>query len=100
MYPDNIHPYFDSIFTPASLFLFCGLCNLVYCIADNTDGRLARRDCKTSAIGEYLDHGLDCVTSLLSTCVACLVFSVSTANMAVAVVMVGIVTVLSHTLHV
>lgn len=98
-YPDNIHPYFSSIFTPATMFLFCGLCNLIYCVADNTDGRLARRDKKTSGIGEYLDHGLDCVTSLLSTCVACLIFSASTANMSVAVVLIGIVTVFSHTLH-
>lgn len=99
IYPDNIHPYFSSIFTSATMFLFCGLCNLIYCVADNTDGRLARRDKKTSGIGEYLDHGLDCVTSLLSTCVTCLIFSVSTANMSVAVVLIGIVTVFSHTLH-
>eukprot|EP00755_Sulcionema_specki_P009749 Sspe_Gene.6484::Locus_2185_Transcript_1_1_Confidence_1.000_Length_1961::g.6484::m.6484/K00993/EPT1; ethanolaminephosphotransferase len=44
-----------------------GLFNLVYMLLDNLDGKQARRIKMSSAIGEYLDHGGDCFTSLLST---------------------------------
>ncbi|EPY41276.1 ethanolamine phosphotransferase [Angomonas deanei] len=84
------------------LFLFysvCAILYLTYCVADNTDGRLARRDRKTSVIGEYLDHGLDCVTSLLSACVAFCVMGCTMCNMSISVCMVAFVTILSHTLH-
>lgn len=47
-------------------FIICGLLNWIYIIADNTDGKQARRYKMSSLIGEYLDHGLDSVTALLS----------------------------------
>ncbi|CAJ1022204.1 putative CDP-alcohol phosphatidyltransferase [Leishmania utingensis] len=84
--------------SPSLMLVLCGSLNLIYCVADNTDGRLARRDKKTSAIGEYLDHGLDCVTSLLSTCCVFLLLA-SLCNMTISVCLVAFVTVLSHTLH-
>lgn len=87
-----------SYVTPTALLTLCGVLNLLYCVADNTDGRLARRDKKTSVIGEYLDHGLDCVTSLLSACVAFSVLS-SLANMTISVCLIASITVLCHTLH-
>ncbi|KPA78562.1 putative ethanolamine phosphotransferase [Leptomonas pyrrhocoris] len=95
--PTQMQPVF-SFLTPASLLTLCGLLNLLYCVADNTDGRLARRDRKTSVIGEYLDHGLDCVTSLLSTSCAFALLS-SLTNMTTSVCLIAFVTVLSHTLH-
>eukprot|EP01062_Namystynia_karyoxenos_P084336 TRINITY_DN9895_c0_g1_i1.p1 TRINITY_DN9895_c0_g1~~TRINITY_DN9895_c0_g1_i1.p1 ORF type:complete len:373 (+),score=70.78 TRINITY_DN9895_c0_g1_i1:81-1199(+) len=53
--------------TPNSLELAAaGVLNLCYMILDNLDGKQARRTKQSSAIGEYLDHGGDCVTSLLS----------------------------------
>jgi phosphatidylglycerophosphate synthase len=95
--PTQMQPVFD-LFTPASLLTLCGVLNLLYCVADNTDGRLARRDKKTSVIGEYLDHGLDCVTSLLSaSCAFALLASLT--NMTISVCLIAFVTVLSHTLH-
>ncbi|CCW61255.1 unnamed protein product [Phytomonas sp. EM1] len=94
----NARPYFSSL-TPTSQLILCGFLNLLYCIADNTDGRLARRDQKTSVIGEYLDHGLDCVTSLLSTCCVFLVLGCSLSNMAISVCLIAIATALSHTLN-
>eukprot|EP01059_Diplonema_ambulator_P034873 TRINITY_DN8029_c0_g1_i1.p1 TRINITY_DN8029_c0_g1~~TRINITY_DN8029_c0_g1_i1.p1 ORF type:complete len:331 (+),score=59.58 TRINITY_DN8029_c0_g1_i1:50-1042(+) len=48
-----------------ALYLAGGL-NLVYMTLDNLDGKQARRLKLSSAIGEYLDHGGDCWTSLLS----------------------------------
>lgn len=95
--PTQIQPVFN-VFTPASLLTLCGMLNLLYCVADNTDGRLARRDKKTSVIGEYLDHGLDCVTSLLSACCAFALLA-SLANMTISICLLAFVTVLSHTLH-
>eukprot|EP01061_Rhynchopus_euleeides_P016253 TRINITY_DN27515_c0_g1_i1.p2 TRINITY_DN27515_c0_g1~~TRINITY_DN27515_c0_g1_i1.p2 ORF type:complete len:339 (+),score=157.94 TRINITY_DN27515_c0_g1_i1:89-1105(+) len=44
-----------------------GVLNTVYMALDNLDGKQARRLKMSSAIGEYLDHGGDCWTSLLST---------------------------------
>lgn len=95
--PTQMSPVF-AFFTPASLLSLCGVLNLLYCVADNTDGRLARRDKKTSVIGEYLDHGLDCVTSLLSACCAFALLA-SLTNMTISVCLIAFVTVLSHTLH-
>eukprot|EP01063_Lacrimia_lanifica_P022460 TRINITY_DN30042_c0_g1_i1.p1 TRINITY_DN30042_c0_g1~~TRINITY_DN30042_c0_g1_i1.p1 ORF type:complete len:355 (+),score=128.99 TRINITY_DN30042_c0_g1_i1:53-1066(+) len=40
--------------------------NLLYMCLDNLDGKQARRLKLSSPIGEYLDHGGDCWTSLLS----------------------------------
>lgn len=76
-----------------------GFLNLVYCVADNTDGRQARRLKLSSAIGEYLDHGLDCVTSLLSTFT--LIYCIGLpANVAAAgVALVSVVTCVSHILN-
>ena len=58
---------FLSEATPRWILVIAGVLHLVYCVADNTDGKQARRLGKGSAIGEYLDHGLDCVTAMLST---------------------------------
>jgi phosphatidylglycerophosphate synthase len=76
-----------------------GLLNLVYCIADNTDGRQARRTKQTSFTGEYLDHGLDCVTSLMSGFLLMGVLGVSLPLAAVGVLVVAVVTCLSHTIN-
>ncbi|KAK7196794.1 ethanolamine phosphotransferase [Novymonas esmeraldas] len=95
--PTQMTPVFSWV-SPSALLIVCGALNLLYCIADNTDGRLARRDKKTSVIGEYLDHGLDCVTSLLSACCAFALLA-SLCNMAIAVCLIAFVTALSHTLH-
>ncbi|KAG5481690.1 hypothetical protein CUR178_07043 [Leishmania enriettii] len=84
--------------SPSLMLIVCGALNLLYCVADNTDGRLARRDKKTSVIGEYLDHGLDCVTSLLSVSCAFALLS-SLCNMATSVCLIAFATALSHTLH-
>lgn len=99
LYRERLQPFFPSLFTWECLLKVCGLLNLIYCVADNTDGRLARRDGRSSTIGEYLDHGLDCVTSLLSACLVFPVMGGSMANMAIAVCLIAYVTVLSHTLH-
>ncbi|EKG02758.1 ethanolamine phosphotransferase, putative [Trypanosoma cruzi] len=100
LHPTTLRPLWSSIFPSGNWLLFtCGILNSIYCIADNTDGRLARRLKKSSCIGEYLDHGLDCVTSLLSTCVALSVFGISFSNISLAVVTVAIATVFSHTLN-
>ncbi|CBH16506.1 ethanolamine phosphotransferase (EPT) [Trypanosoma equiperdum] len=99
LYPSMLQPYFNSVFTPTSMLLLCGFLNLIYCVADNTDGCLARRLKKTSNIGEYLDHGLDCVTSLMSTCVSMSVLGFSFSNVAVTTALVALPTILSHTLH-
>lgn len=85
--------------TPSALLILCGVLNMVYCCADNTDGRLARRLRKTSFLGEYLDHGLDCVTSLMSTFLALSVVGVSMPHVCVASLVVAVTTVLSHTLN-
>ncbi|KAG5481051.1 hypothetical protein LSCM1_06727 [Leishmania martiniquensis] len=84
--------------SPSHMLILCGALNLLYCVADNTDGRLARRDKKTSVIGEYLDHGLDCVTSLLSVSCAFALLS-SLCNMTISVCLIAFATALSHTLH-
>lgn len=99
LYPSRIQPVFPKLFTPGSLLTLCGLLNLIYCVADNTDGRLARRDRKTSVIGEYLDHGLDCVTSLLSVALVFAVMGGSLSNMSISLVLIAFVTLLSHTLN-
>lgn len=95
----QVQPVLPTVFTTASLLGLCGVLNLLYCVADNTDGRLARRDRRTSVIGEYLDHGLDCVTSLLSAALAFCVLGAPISNMSISIVLIACVTVLSHTLH-
>nr|CCC94360.1 conserved hypothetical protein [Trypanosoma congolense IL3000] len=99
LHPSMLQPPFSRVFTPTSLLLLCGFLNLVYCIADNTDGCLARRLRKASNVGEYMDHGLDCVTSLMSTCVSMSVIGFSFPNIAVTVALVAMLTILSHTLN-
>ncbi|KAH9589103.1 CDP-alcohol phosphatidyltransferase [Trypanosoma melophagium] len=100
LHPAALKPLWSSIFPNGNMMLFvCGLLNIIYCIADNTDGRLARRLKKSSNIGEYLDHGLDCVTSLLSTCVSMSIIGISFSNITVTVLPIAIATVFSHTLH-
>lgn len=87
-------------FLPSALLLFlCGILNLIYCIADNTDGRVARRDSRTSSLGEYLDHSLDCITSLLSTGVLFCVCGASSSNMAVGLCSTALATSLVHIFH-
>ncbi|RNF26152.1 putative ethanolamine phosphotransferase [Trypanosoma conorhini] len=100
LHPAALRPLWSSVFPSSNWMLFfCGLLNGIYCVADNTDGRLARRLKKTSNIGEYLDHGLDCVTSLLSTCVGMSVIGISFSNIAFTVVTIALATVFSHILN-
>ncbi|ESL10101.1 hypothetical protein TRSC58_02170 [Trypanosoma rangeli SC58] len=100
LHPAALRPLWSSVFSSSNWMLFlCGVLNGIYCVADNTDGRLARRLKKTSNIGEYLDHGLDCVTSLLSTCVCMSVLGISFSNIALTVVTIALATVFSHTLR-
>lgn len=77
------------------LFL-AGLLNLLYTFADNTDGRHARNTKQSSYTGEYLDHGLDCVTSLASTFLLMAVLGIPLVTCGVALLMVAIVTNLGH----
>lgn len=46
-----------------ALYLASALCMLTYLTCDNVDGPHARRTGRTSALGEFLDHGLDGVAS-------------------------------------
>lgn len=82
--------------TPFVLFGLVGALNLIYCIADNTDGRQARRTKQSSFIGEYLDHGLDCVTSLMSSFLLLVALGVAPSLAALGVVVIGFATNLSH----
>lgn len=79
--------------------ILAGVLNLLYCIADNTDGRQARRTKRSTFIGEYLDHGLDCVTSLMSTFLLAVALGVSVPLACVGVLTVAFTTVLSHTVN-
>jgi phosphatidylglycerophosphate synthase len=78
--PESIHP---NLITLAAFFLTLvslvlvlvfpsdapgigvagGLCILLYLILDNFDGKQAKRTGKSSAVGEYFDHGLDTFSS-------------------------------------
>jgi phosphatidylglycerophosphate synthase len=90
--------FLSSVVSPAIL-IAVGVLNLVYCVADNTDGKQARRLGSSSAVGEYLDHGLDCVTALMSTFVILSAASMPLRGAAFAVVAVSLATGLSHTLN-
>jgi phosphatidylglycerophosphate synthase len=81
------------------LLIVAGVLNGIYCVADNTDGRQARRTKQTSFTGEYLDHGLDCVTSLMSTFLITLCFGAPTLGAIYTTVCVATVTTLAHILH-
>lgn len=83
----------------STVLIIAGILNLVYCTADNTDGKQARRLKLSSPIGEYLDHGLDCVTSLLSTYCLLTVFGLSFSCGLLALFVIAFVTTLSHALH-
>eukprot|EP01064_Diplonema_japonicum_P014249 TRINITY_DN2181_c0_g1_i1.p1 TRINITY_DN2181_c0_g1~~TRINITY_DN2181_c0_g1_i1.p1 ORF type:complete len:352 (+),score=45.27 TRINITY_DN2181_c0_g1_i1:69-1058(+) len=56
----------EGVQVPSWILYTAGGLNLVYMTLDNLDGKQARRLKLSSAIGEYLDHGGDCWTSLLS----------------------------------
>ena len=81
---------------PYVLIALAGFLNLAYCVADNTDGRHARRTKQSSFTGEYLDHGLDCVTSLMSTFLLMAVLGVPLASCALGILLVAFATNLSH----
>jgi phosphatidylglycerophosphate synthase len=83
----------------ACMLIAVGVLNLVYCLADNTDGRQARRLRLSSPVGEYLDHGLDCVTSLLSVAVTVGCGGLSYGAGAVALMVIAYITNLSHVLN-
>ncbi len=85
-----------AAFMPKLLLFIAGLLNLVYTFADNTDGRHARRTKQSSFTGEYLDHGLDCVTSLMSTYLLMAVLGIPLTTCAVALLLVAFATNLSH----
>lgn len=90
---------FYALGVPASILIVAGILNLVYCLADNTDGMQARRLKLSSPVGEYLDHGLDCVTSLLSTAVLLATAGLPLRIAAVGTIVVAFVTGASHTLN-
>ena len=85
--------------TPFGVLILMGILHWIYCIADNTDGKQARRLKKTSAIGEYLDHGLDCVTALLSSFNVVTLAGASLMNGGISLIMLLWVQVLSHLYH-
>ena len=58
--------YNDVALTQTECLLVAFL-NFTYMCLDNLDGKHARATKQSSPIGEYLDHGGDCYTSLLST---------------------------------
>lgn len=97
LYPTVIEP--PLFFSSTSLLVVCGILNLLYCVADNADGRVARRDGHTSSVGEYLDHSLDCVTSLLSSGVLFCVCGASSSNMSVGLCSIAMSTILCHIFH-
>lgn len=97
LYPTVMEPPF--FFSSTSLLVLCGILNLLYCIADNADGRVARRDGRSSPVGEYLDHSLDCVTSLLSSGVLFCVCGASSGNMAIGLCSIAMATILCHIFH-
>lgn len=71
----------------------------MYTIADNMDGRQARQTKQTSFIGEYLDHGLDCVTALMTTYLLALWLGTTHVGALWSAVAVATVTCASHLLH-
>eukprot|EP00744_Colponema_vietnamica_P013551 GILI01018982.1.p1 GENE.GILI01018982.1~~GILI01018982.1.p1 ORF type:complete len:660 (+),score=105.81 GILI01018982.1:60-2039(+) len=81
------------------LLIIAGFLNLIYCVADNTDGRHARRTKQSSFVGEYLDHGLDCVTSLLSTYLLGSALGLEASQAAIALFAISFATVLSHVVN-
>jgi phosphatidylglycerophosphate synthase len=82
----------------ASLILIGALC-LIYTICDNIDGKHARATGQTSLLGEYLDHGGDCVTSLMSTVVLALSLGASYRQAGMAVMIVASNTAIAHAIH-
>lgn len=105
-FAEHVRPQLEK-FVPAEILsapgrvmlIIAGLLNLVYCVADNTDGRHARRTKKSSFVGEYLDHGLDCVTSLLTTYLLASALGMEGAQAAVALLAVAVVTIMSHVVN-
>jgi phosphatidylglycerophosphate synthase len=81
------------------LLVAAGVLNLIYTIADNMDGRQARQTKQTSFIGEYLDHGLDCVTALMTTYLLALWLGTTHIGALWSAVAVATVTCASHLLH-
>lgn len=48
---------------------FCfllGMSFFIYMLCDNTDGKQARRTGSSSPLGMLIDHGMDCVTSVIT----------------------------------
>lgn len=92
-------PFLPTWWTPELTLVVAGVLNLLYCIADNTDGRQARRTKRSTFIGEYLDHGLDCVTSLMSAMLLATALGASVPLACVGVLAVSCATSLCHTVN-
>jgi len=45
-------------------YIFAGVAYFVYLVADNTDGKQARRTGTSSPMGMLLDHGMDSVVAV------------------------------------
>jgi phosphatidylglycerophosphate synthase len=99
--PQSMRPlwFLPDWWTTEVTLVIAGILNLVYCIADNTDGRQARRTKRSTFIGEYLDHGLDCVTSLMSAMLLATALGASVPLACVGVLAVSCATSLCHTVN-
>ncbi len=81
------------------IFIAVGVLNLIYTVADNTDGKHARRYKMSSTLGEYLDHGGDGIASMLSAYVIAIIAGERVAFGGVLQFALGMMTVMSHFHH-
>ena len=94
------HSALDCVGVPLRLlFGMAGVLNMMYCIADNCDGKQARRLKLSSRVGEYLDHGGDCFTALLSSFLAPLILGMPTQHAALCVILVAVMHQFAHIIH-
>ena len=89
--------FHESTELSREVLILIAFLNLLYMTLDNLDGKQARRLNLSSAIGEYLDHGGDCWTSLLSTW--CMFRLAGAPFPEYTIVILSIVTVLVHLYH-
>jgi len=64
---DDVSESYKSFFPPRWIFLWNGICLLVYQTLDNMDGKQARRTKSSSPLGLLFDHGCDAVNSMFGS---------------------------------
>ena len=60
LYGNSTDGYYDP-----RLAFFCGVAYFIYTVADNCDGKQARKNGTGSVMGMLFDHGLDATTSFV-----------------------------------